>query len=42
MNNLLAIFADEDKMLIGIILMLLMRENADKGLILALVYMLFS
>ncbi len=42
MNNLLAIFADEDKMLIGIILMLLMRENADKGLILALVYVLFS
>lgn len=41
-NKLLEVFNDDDKRLIGVILLLLMREKADKGLILALLYILFS
>lgn len=41
-NNIFDILADNDKRLIGVILIVLIRENADKGLILALMYILFS
>lgn len=41
-NSLFDILGDGDKRLIGVILIVLIRENADKGLILALLYILFS
>lgn len=41
MNNTAMLFQDSDKNLIMLLLIMLMREKADKGLILALFYILF-
>ena len=41
MTELLKLVEDEDKGLIMILLLLLMREKADKKIILALIYILF-
>ena len=40
MTELLRLMQDGDKGLIAVLLLLLMRENADKKLILALIYIL--
>ena len=42
MTELLRLVQDGDKGLIAVILLLLMRENADKKLILALIYILLA
>ncbi len=42
LNNLIALLADSDKRLIAVILLILIQENGDKGLILALIYILFA
>jgi len=42
LNNILSILEDGDKRLIGVILIVLMQEKADRGLILALLYILFA
>ncbi len=42
MNGLASVFADGDKRLISVLLMVLMQENCDKTLILALIYILFA
>lgn len=42
MNELMRLIEDSDKRLIAVILLMLMRENADKSLIFALVYILFA
>ena len=42
LNQLLQIFSDSDKSLVAVILLMLMRENADKSLIFALIYILFA
>lgn len=42
MNNLITLLADGDKRLIAVILLILIQENGDKGLILALIYILFA
>jgi hypothetical protein len=36
------LMADSDKRLIAVILLVLMQENSDKGLIFALIYILFA
>ena len=42
MNRLAELIADDDKRLIGVLLLVLMREKSDKSLILALIYILFA
>lgn len=42
MTELLRLVQDGDKGLIAVLLLLLMRENADKKLILALIYILLA
>lgn len=42
MNNLITLLADSDKRLVAVILLILLQENGDKGLILALIYILFA
>ncbi len=42
MNVLSNLLADKDKCLIMLLLILLIRENDDKVLILALIYILFA
>ncbi len=42
MNELMRLMADSDKRLIAVILLVLMQENSDKGLIFALIYILFA
>jgi hypothetical protein len=42
LNELMRLMADSDKRLIAVILLVLMQENSDKGLIFALIYILFA
>lgn len=42
MNELMRLMADSDKRLIAVILLVLIQENSDKGLIFALIYILFA
>lgn len=42
MNELMRLMADNDKRLIAVLLLVLIRENSDKGLIFALIYILFA
>ncbi len=42
LNELMRLMADNDKRLIAVLLLVLIRENSDKGLIFALIYILFA
>ena len=42
MNDLIRLLGDSDKRLIAVILLVLLQENSDKGLIFALIYILFA